>query len=80
MVGDIKFREGEAVSESQCLLPGCVLLSFTLLVVPVCLSKGLVWQVFPLHDTVRLESLQAGWVRKLFGLQPLGIYRYLAFH
>ena len=56
------------------------LLSFALLVVPVCLSKGLVWQVFPLHDTGRLESLQAGWVRKLFGLQPLGIYWYLAFH
>ena len=55
----------------------CSLCSF---LVPVCLSKGLVWQVFPLHDTVRLESLQAGWVRKLFGLQPLGIYWYLAFH
>ena len=46
--------------------------------VPVCLSKGLVWQVFPLHDNVSLESLQAGWVRKLFGLQPLGIYWYFS--
>ena len=31
-----------------------------------------VFQVFPLHHTPSLESLQKSWVRKLFGLQPLG--------
>ena len=29
-------------------------------------------QVFPLHHTPSLESLQKSWVRKIFGLQPLG--------
>ena len=28
--------------------------------------------MFPLHHTPSLESLQKSWVRKLFGLQPLG--------
>ena len=31
-----------------------------------------VFQVFPLHHTPSLENLQKSWVRKLFGLQPLG--------
>ena len=30
------------------------------------------FQVFPLHHTPSLENLQKSWVRKLFGLQPLG--------
>ena len=28
--------------------------------------------MFPLHHTPSLESLQKSWVRKIFGLQPLG--------
>ena len=28
--------------------------------------------MFPLHHTPSLEKLQKSWVRKIFGLQPLG--------
>ena len=40
--------------------------------VPKCLSRGLVWQVYPLHDNISLGQLQRSWVKQVFGLQPLG--------
>ena len=40
--------------------------------VPKCLSKGVLWQVYPLHDNNCLEELQRSWVKQLFGVQPLG--------
>ena len=40
--------------------------------VPKCLSRGVLWQIYPLHDNTCLEDLQKTWVKKLFGLQPLG--------
>jgi len=39
--------------------------------VPKCLSKGVLWQVYPLHDNNCLEELQRSWVKQLFGVQPL---------
>ena len=40
-------------------------------IVPKCLSRGLVAQIYPLHDLPSLAHLQKHWVKKLVGLQPL---------
>ena len=40
--------------------------------VPKCLSEGVLWQVYPLHDNDCLEELQRSWVKQLLGVQPLG--------
>ena len=45
-----------------------------IVLVPKCLAKGLLWQVYPLHDADSLETLQKTWVKQLIGLQPLGKY------
>lgn len=34
-------------------------------------QSGLIHQIFPLHETSALTSLQLNWVRKLFSAQPL---------
>ncbi|XP_031619035.1 anoctamin-8 isoform X2 [Contarinia nasturtii] len=34
-------------------------------------QSGLIYQIFPLHETSALNSLQLNWVRKLFSAQPL---------
>ena len=46
--------------------------TLTLTSVPKCLSKGVLLQVYPLHDNDCLEELQRVWVKQLFGAQPLG--------
>lgn len=35
-------------------------------------ESGLIYQVFPLHETSALTQLQTNWVRKMFAPQPLG--------
>lgn len=35
------------------------------------LQNNLILQIFPLHETSALTSLQSNWVRKLFSIQPL---------
>ncbi len=34
-------------------------------------ASGLIYQIFPLHETSALTRLQINWVRKLFAAQPL---------
>lgn len=34
-------------------------------------QSGLIYKIFPLHETSALTSLQLNWVRKLFSAQPL---------
>lgn len=34
-------------------------------------ASGLIYQIFPLHETSALTRLQLNWVRKLFAAQPL---------
>lgn len=36
-------------------------------------ESGIIKQVFPLHETNALTQLKAGWVKKFFAPQPLGI-------
>lgn len=52
--------------------------SFVVLV-PKCLTSGIISQVFPLHDPPELEKLQNNWVRDIWSSQPLGTQNCLLF-
>lgn len=58
-------------SDKEALLPGTVLLEGQLLI-PKCVSAGVISQMFPLHDAPALEKLQVTWVRDILARQPLG--------
>ena len=76
-VGNVIFREGEAISKMKISSNFLSYPAFTkslLLSVPKCVSKGVLWQVYPLHDADSLETLQKSWVKQFLGLQPLGKY------
>ena len=73
VVGDVTFREGEAIGEILSEIRYQTFLFYNLFFsVPKCLSKGVLWQIYPLHDNICLENLQKTWVKQIFGLQPLG--------
>ncbi len=40
--------------------------------VPLLLSKGLISQMFPMHDEPDLKELRKSWVQAIFSTQPLG--------
>ncbi|KAJ8678448.1 hypothetical protein QAD02_014235, partial [Eretmocerus hayati] len=40
-------------------------------IIPICLSTGIISQVFPLHELPALEKLQQTWVRAFLSPQPL---------
>ncbi|XP_023320321.1 anoctamin-8 isoform X1 [Eurytemora carolleeae] len=40
-------------------------------IIPKCLSKGLISEIYPLHELPVLQNLQRTWVQRIFGLQPL---------
>lgn len=44
------------------------------LLIPKCISAGIISQMFPLHDAPALEKLQVTWVRDILAKQPLGTY------
>ena len=77
----LNFREGEAILP-KCLSKGIVaqVSDNTSNISTLPAQHSWIWaknkipfnQVFPLHHTPSLESLQKSWVRKIFGLQPLG--------
>lgn len=48
-----------------------IIIFFYLFTVAAWQQSGLIYQIFPLHETSALTSLQLNWVRKLFSAQPL---------
>lgn len=58
-------------SDKEALEPGHLLLEGQL-IVPKCVSAGIISQLFPLHEAPALERLQVSWVRDIFAKQPLG--------
>lgn len=54
-----------------CLLSRYAHFLLSIRTVAAWLQSNLILQIFPLHETSALTSLQSNWVRKLFSAQPL---------
>lgn len=67
----LRLLEGiRARTSDKEALPGQILLEGQL-IVPKCVTAGIIVQMFPLHDAPALEKLQSSWVRDIFARQPL---------
>lgn len=67
----LKLLEGlRARASDKEAIPNQTLLDGQL-IIPKCISAGIISQMFPLHDPPELEKLQISWVRDIFAMQPL---------
>ncbi|XP_037079887.1 anoctamin-8-like [Pollicipes pollicipes] len=63
MINNLRASKGESVAGLK-LIEGQA-------IIPKCLSRGVVAQMFPLHDLSKLKRLNTGWVRAFARRQPL---------